>query len=245
MAKLVKIVTMSFFLLIFLASTHTISASVNYPLQDQYPDIMFYKADTDKKVIALTFDDGPDLRFTPYILDVLDMYDVKATFFLLGMRVESYPNVAKRIHEEGHQIGNHTYWHSELVKTKNLFEEMKKNEKTLKTVLDVETDLFRAPYGALSEKQVEKLGDNGYKGIGWSVDSEDWKSLKAEEIKQNVLDRVHPGAIILMHSAGNWTQDLSGTAEALKDIIPELREQGYEFVTVEELSAYKNKKGDR
>lgn len=238
MTKLVKIVIFSFLLLVFIMSAENILATVNYPLQTKYPEIMLYKANTDKKVIALTFDDGPDLRFTPSILDVLDRYDVKATFFLLGMRVETYPDVVKRIHQEGHQIGNHTYWHSELTKSKSLFKEMKQNETAIKSILDIQTNLFRAPYGALSEKQVKKLGDYGYKGIGWSIDSEDWKSLSAVVIKQNVLNHIHPGAIILMHSAGNWTQDLSGTAEALMDIIPKLHEQGYEFVTVDELLEY-------
>lgn len=235
MVKFFKVVTLSFMLLICTANTQNISASANYPLQVKYPDIMLYKANTDRKVIALTFDDGPDLRFTPYVLDVLNMYDVKATFFLIGTRVEKYPEVAKRIRKEGHQIGNHTYVHPDLSKTKNLFMEVKKGEEIFKSVIDVKTHLFRAPYGALNENQVEKLGESGYKGIGWSIDSEDWKSLSAEKIKQNVLNRVHPGAIVLMHSAGNWTQDLSGTAEALKDIIPELLERGYEFVTIDEL----------
>ena len=214
-----------------------LKAASMYPLQTKYPDIMLYKGKPNKKVIALTFDDGPDNRFTPQVLDVLKKYDVKATFFLLGTRVQKYPDMAKRIDEEGHVIGNHTFWHPELPKTgvENMEWEIKKNEKELKAVISNVTDLFRAPYGAMNDDLVKKLGEMDYRGVGWSVDSEDWKGLSSKEIKQNILNHVHPGAIVLMHSAGDWPQDLSGTAEALDELIPYLQEQGYEFVTVPEL----------
>src|SRR5699024_10979894 len=168
----------------FMQSTY---GQTNYPLQTKYPDIMLYKAQTSQKVVALTFDDGPDQRFTPKILDVLRKYHVKGSFFLLGSRIEKYPQVAKRIKDEGHEIGNHTYWHPDLTKSgsKNLIWEIEKNEQAIQSVLNLKTDLFRAPYGALNEDLVETLGEKGYRGIGWSVDSEDWKSLSAEEIKQN------------------------------------------------------------
>src|SRR5690625_647162 len=172
--------------ILFFQSSH---GQTNYPLQTKYPDIMLYKIDTNQKVIALTFDDGPDERFTPKILDVLHKHKVKGTFFLLGTRIEKYPHVAKRIRDEGHEIGSHTYWHPDLTKTgkDNLIWEVEKNEQTIHSVLDIETDLFRAPYGALNEDLVKELGDLGYRGIGWSVDSEDWKSLNAKEIKQNII----------------------------------------------------------
>lgn len=214
-----------------------LKAASMYPLQTKYPDIMLYKGKPNKKVIALTFDDGPDNRFTPQVLDVLKKYDVKATFFLLGTRVQKYPDMAKRIDNEGHVIGNHTFWHPELPKTgvENMEWEIKKNEKELKAVTSNVTDLFRAPYGAMNDDLVKKLGEMDYRGVGWSVDSEDWKGLSSKEIKQNILNHVHPGAIVLMHSAGDWPQDLSGTAEALDELIPYLQKQGYEFVTVPDI----------
>lgn len=198
---------------------------------------MLYKGNANKKVIALTFDDGPDHRFTPPVLDVLKKYDVKATFFLLGTRVQKYPDMVKRIDKEGHVIGNHTYWHPELTKTsaQNMAWEIEKNEKEMKGITNNVSNLFRAPYGAMNDDLVKKLGDMDYRGVGWSVDSEDWKSLSSKEIRQNILTHVHPGAVILMHSAGHWSQDLSGTAEALDELIPYLQKQGYEFVTVPEL----------
>lgn len=234
---LLRIVFMLFIIFGLVTFDMSADAQTVYPLQSKFPDIMLYKSHTTQKVIALTFDDGPDHRFTPPILDVLNKYNVKATFFLLGTRVEKYPDVAKRIVNEGHVIGNHTYWHPDLTKTgvHNLVWEVEKNEKTLKSVTDVKTDLFRAPYGAMNETLVKKMGDLGYRGVGWSVDSVDWKSLSSEEIKQNVLQDVHPGAIILMHSAGHWSQDLSGTVEALDELIPYLHQEGYVFVTVPEI----------
>jgi peptidoglycan-N-acetylglucosamine deacetylase len=216
----------------------TISAQASdYPLQVKYPNTMIYKAHTNKKVIALSFDDGPDNRFTPLILDVLKKYDVNATFFLLGTRVHSYPDITQRIYSEGHAIGNHTYWHPILTNTgvQNMISEIEKNEKEIMSIIGIKSDLFRAPYGALDQHLVEQLEKMGYRGVGWSVDSEDWRSLTSEEVKQNVLNAIHPGAIVLMHSAGHWTQDLTGTVNALNELIPYLKKEGYIFVTIQEL----------
>ncbi len=212
-------------------------SSTYYPLQTKFPHTMIYKADTKNKVIALTFDDGPDERYTPQILDVLQKHNVKATFFFLGSRVNKYPDMAKKVHEDKHVIGNHTYWHPELTKTsvENMVWEIKKNEKEIQNVLHMKTNLFRAPYGALNEALVKKLAELGYRGIGWSIDTEDWKNKSGEEIKQNMLQEAHPGAIVLMHSAGHWTQDLSGTAQALDEVIPILKSKGYKFVTIPEM----------
>lgn len=212
-------------------------AAYQYPLQAKYPNVILYKANTDKKIIALTFDDGPDDKFTPQILDVLKKHNVKATFFLLGTRVHKYPNIAKQILRDGHTIGNHTYWHPELTKTniQNMVWEIEQNEKELQNVLKIKTNLFRAPYGALTERHVQKLSELGYRVIGWSIDTEDWRNLPASEIKQKIINQLHPGAIVLMHSAGHWTQDLSGTVEALDEIIPLLKKKGYMFVTIPEM----------
>lgn len=217
-------------------STMSVQAST-YPLQTKYPNTIIYKAQTKQKVIALTFDDGPDNRFTPLILDVLKKYDVKATFFLLGTRVHSYPYITKRIYNEGHVIGNHTFWHPKLTNfgAKKMEWEIEKNEKEIISIIGVKSDLFRAPYGAIDEQLVIHLEKMGYRYIGWSVDSEDWKNLSSDEVKRNVLNAIHPGAIVLMHCAGHWTQDLTGTVNALNELIPYLKKKGYTFVTLPEL----------
>lgn|SRR5690625_5162594 len=204
-----------------------------YPLQIKYPETMIYKAETNEKVVALTFDDGPDERYTPQILDVLKKHHVKATFFLLGSRADKYPEVVKRIHQEGHIIGNHSYWHPQFTKTgvQNMVWEINKSEKAISKAVHMETNLFRAPYGALNDELVKKLNEIGYKGIGWSIDSEDWKGHPKEKIKQRVLNSLHPGAIILMHSVG----DVAATVEAVDELIPYLRKEGYYFVTVPDM----------
>lgn len=210
--------------------TNVVTASTYYPLQTKYPDTMLYKAETNEKVIALTFDDGPDEHYTPKILKLLSRHRIKATFFLLGARVEKYPSVVQDIHDAGHAIGNHTYWHPELTKTgvANMVWEINKNEKAIENAIGIKTDLFRAPYGALNEDLVKKLAELDYRGIGWSIDSEDWRDLTKEEVRMNIINHLHPGAIILMHSIGN----IAGGVEALEEIIPYLKEQGYQFVTV-------------
>jgi len=210
-----------------------VQASTHYPLQVKYPDTMMYKADTNEKVIAFTFDDAPDEIYTPRILDVLKKHDAKATFFLLGARVEKYPHIVRQIHEEGHVIGNHTYWHPELTKTgvANMIWEINKNERAIKSVIDKEMKLFRAPYGALNEEMVKKLREMGYLGIGWSIDSEDWRGISKEEIKKRVLNDMHPGSIVLMHAAGN----VPGTPEALDELLTYLKKNGYQFVTIPDM----------
>lgn len=230
-------IILRFILLLFILVTfnYETEASTYYPLQTKYPDLMIYKVETNEKVIALTFDDGPDERYTPEVLDVLKKHNVKATFFLLGMRVEKFPSVAKRIREEGHIIGNHTYWHPELTKKAegiaSLVWEVNKTEEMIETVLNVKTNLFRAPYGAITGEMIEKLKELGYRGVGWSIDSEDWKGLPKEKVKHNIMNGLHPGSIVLMHSAGN----VPGTAEALDELIIYLKNDGYSFVTVPDL----------
>lgn len=230
----------SLIFIIFLLCCSNINISTAYPmypLQVKYPQIMLYRGSSNFKQIALTFDDGPDQRFTPKILDVLKKHDVKATFFLLGVRVEKNPYVAKRIVQEQHVVGNHTYWHPNLIKSgaMDLTWEIKKTEQKIKEVTGYETTLFRAPYGVANDKLVQKLAELNYRGVGWSVDTEDWRSLPSKKIVSNVINNIHSGGIILMHSAGHWTQDLSGTVNALDRLIPILKKEGYEFVTIPEM----------
>src|SRR5690625_4756063 len=192
-----KLFVFSLSILIYL-SIHlptTKAAEYEYPLQIKYPNIMLYKGNTNDKIVALTFDDGPDDRFTPKVLDVLKEHQVRATFFLLSSRVEKYPSVAKRIKQEGHIIGNHTYWHPDLTKhdLSRFKWEIKQAEDKIKDATGVKTNLFRAPYGAMDGNIAQELGQLGYKGIGWSVDSEDWKSIPKDKVVQNVLNEVHPG----------------------------------------------------
>jgi peptidoglycan/xylan/chitin deacetylase (PgdA/CDA1 family) len=207
-------------------------------LQQQFPGTFILQGPTDQNRIALTFDDGPDPRFTEDVLDVLDQYNVPATFFLLGSRAAAYPEIVERINNEGHIIGNHTYFHPNLVKEGDiptLEREVTRTEGTLNDIINFRTALFRPPYGFLYSELVEKLAEMQYVIIGWSVDSLDWVEDPPEIIASTVLDNVQPGAIILLHDGADWDGDRTNTVEALKQIIPALQEQGYEFVTVPDL----------
>ncbi|WP_026671882.1 polysaccharide deacetylase family protein [Alkalihalobacterium bogoriense] len=210
----------------------------NIILQQKYPDTVVLRGDTTQLQVALTFDDGPDPRFTPQVLDILNQYNVPATFFVMGARAEVYPDIVRRMVEEGHIVGNHTYWHPNLVEQADvavLEREVNQTEDLLENMIGYRTKLFRAPYGFLYEELVEKLAEMNYSVIGWSVDSLDWRELPSQDTAFNVLSNVEPGSIILMHDGGDWDADRTSTIEALHQIIPALQQQGFEFVTVPEL----------
>lgn len=209
----------------------------NNILQQKYKDTLVLRGDNNTNRVALTFDDGPDARFTPLVLDVLDKHDVKATFFMIGARAKEHKELVKRIHESGHAIGNHTYWHPNLPneEPERIHWELTETEKTLEDILGFKPRLFRAPYGALNEEIMELISDLNLTAVGWDVDSLDWKQQGPEVIQDNVLSNVGFGSIILMHDGGDWSMDLSGTAEALDEIITRLKQDGTEFVTIPEL----------
>ena len=207
-------------------------------LQKRYPEIFFLQGPTDQKRVALTFDDGPDPRFSNDVLDVLKQYNVPATFFVLGSKAVANPEIVKRMQNEGHVIGNHTYAHPNLVKESDLGtleREVTRTEDALNDIIGYRTKLFRPPYGFLYNELVEKLREMNYYVIGWSVDSLDWQEDPPEVITSNVVDNIQPGAIILMHDGAEPGGDRTNTIESLHQIIPKLQEQGYEFVTVPEL----------
>ncbi len=193
-----------------------------------------YSLPTTEKKIALTFDDGPLPGKTEAILDVLRENGVRATFFMIGSQVEENPELAKRVGDEGHEIGNHTFTHDGIrTKTKKeLCREIEKTEAAIAEACGKKTLLFRPPTGWCSATVSAAAKENGYEIVMWSVDTEDWQGRSAEKIISTVLKTVRPGAIILMHD-GIYRK--SHTAEALSVLIPRLREEGYEFVTAGEL----------
>ncbi|MEF2245202.1 polysaccharide deacetylase family protein [Paenibacillus sp. IITD108] len=217
------------------------SPANNHTLAQLYPDIIALNGPSSSNRIAITFDDGPDRRFTPQVLDILKKHDVKATFFLMGSRVKAHPDVTERIHKEGHAIGNHTFWHPKLYSesVERMVWEVEETDKWINNTVGYIPTLFRAPYGGLDKTYVEKLGEMGKSVIGWSVDTQDWRQISSEEIQHNLLKDLYPGAIILMHCAGDWTQDLSGMTAALDEQLPILKEKGFEFVTVPEVLSQK------
>ncbi|UNC92468.1 glycerol-3-phosphate acyltransferase [Candidatus Contubernalis alkaliaceticus] len=194
-----------------------------------------------KDYIAITFDDGPDPVYTPQILDILKEQDVKATFFMVGKHVEMYPEVARRIVEEGHEIGNHTYSHKNLLfLSKDKAEcEIFKSNRVIEEVTGIKTELFRPPRGLYSHAVREIIDEHNYKLVLWSLSSRDWTEISARQIKEQIVFNVSGGDIILFHDSGSIITrsggDRKNTVKALPQIIGILQEEGYEFLTVTEL----------
>lgn len=206
-------------------------------LARQFPDTFYLKGSANSNRIALTFDDGPDGIYTPQVLDVLKEYHVPATFFLMGSRAEKHPDVVKRIVDEGHIVGNHSWSHPNLskVSTTRLIDETISTENILTEITGLRTALMRPPYGAVSKSTIEELKKMDYKVINWSVDSVDWRDQDAGQILNNTLPDVTDEAILLFHSASGEGKSMAATVEVLPELIEILREQGYTFVTVDEL----------
>jgi peptidoglycan-N-acetylglucosamine deacetylase len=213
-------------------------------LRRKYPATFKLYGQPNRRQVALTFDDGPDLEFTPQILDVLKRNHVRATFFLLGNRAKTHPEMVRRILREGHQIGNHSYNHPLFPKISDLEfrRQVEQTQTVLKSIIGYSPRFIRPPYGAINEKQIKWLATQKYTVVNWNVDSLDWKGLKSEQVLKNVMRRARPGSIILQHCAGGRGEDLSGTVKALPKIISQLRAEGVDFVTVAELFSISSKK---
>ena len=190
---------------------------------------------TRQKVVALTFDDGPDQETTPRILKILKQYDAKATFFVMGRRAEEFPGQLAQIVYEGHEIGNHGYSHRWLTKLSDeeLNEEIAKTE-ALITPYGPKPLLFRPPGAFYDNRIIETLQTKGYSMVMWSIDSRDWARHDPQGIAAEVVHKVKPGSIILMHDGAYAPK--SPDAAAL--LLERLSKEGYQFVTISELLAY-------
>ena len=206
-------------------------------LRAKYPSTFVLQGSGDKREVALTFDDAPDDVFTPRVLDVLKREGVKATFFCVGNRIEAHPDVMRRIVAEGHVVGNHSYSHANLPKLSDerFREEIRKTDRLIRQYTGYTPSFVRPPYGNITAEQIKWLASQKRKIVGWNVDSLDWKSLSREEVATNILAHVKPGSIILQHSAGGTGEDLTGTVEALPEVIAKLRKDGVRFVTIDRM----------
>lgn len=193
---------------------------------------------TDQKLIALTFDDGPNPVYTPQILDILNQYGAKATFFVLGKRVQMYPAVAIREVNEGHEIANHTFDHHYLknYSAERLVSEIRRTQEIIFDITEQMPNVFRPPGGFYNDALLQSMKKDQLTVVMWSwyQDTRDWRKPGVDKIVSTVLNNVHNGDIVLFHDLEG---DCSQTVEALKRILPELKKQGYEFVTVSDLIA--------
>ncbi|WP_188038920.1 polysaccharide deacetylase family protein [Heliobacterium chlorum] len=202
-------------------------------LSMQNPDTLFIGGPSEKKALCLTFDDGPDNRNTPKVLDILQKEQVRATFFFLGNNSEQYRKIVKQTYDAGHVIGSHSFDHPYLTKKTEpqLTEQVHKTEQSMFEIIGKRPTLLRPPYGDINASVLNVLNKNGYKAVLWSLDTFDWNQKTSTEIVDYVSSNVHPGDIILMHSADNG----SASVKALPAIIAALKHAGYSFCTVDEM----------
>lgn len=195
-----------------------------------------------EKVVALTYDDGPHPVFTPELLHVLEKYHVRATFFMIGSRMEQYPDIVKEVVSKGHVIGNHTYSHPSDIKTctnAQVIQELNHCEEVIQRMTGKHAHLFRPPKGLIGGDVLTTANKEGYKTILWTVCADHHDAPTPQLMAERVLRAVRPGAIILAHDGRFPTRWKDVAATPL--IIQALTRQGYRFVTVPELLAIQSR----
>ena len=194
---------------------------------------IYCSAPNNEKKIALTFDDGPHPKYTEEILDILQKYNVKATFFAIGENITYYPETFEKIILAGHEIGNHTFSHPHMQNEDihTLKKELQQTEDLLRQK-GVTTTLFRPPEGVCSDAVCRVAKELSYSIILWTVDTKDWSHPGSDDIVDLVQKHIKSGDIILFH---DYIQAPSPTPQALDTLIPALLAKGYHFVTVSEL----------
>ncbi len=194
--------------------------------------VNYYSGSVLEKRIALTFDDGPHPVNTPRLLDILRAHSVPATFFVIGNRVDQYPNIARRIVREGHEIGNHTYTHANLSKLGDagVRSELVRGRDAILRATGLYPTLFRPPYAALKTHQRYNIkAEFGYPIVFWNVDPLDWKRPGPSVVADRLVKGTRNGSILLVHDLH------ASSVDAIPETITRLKAQGYEFVTVSQL----------
>ncbi len=194
------------------------------------------------KKIALTFDDGPDPNYTPGILDILKKENIKATFFIVGKKIEAYPELTERIVKEGHDFGSHTFNHKNLIlaKATTVLNELSKTDWAIWKKTGKRPLYFRPPFGLYNPRVNRVASGFGYKIILWTLSSEDWRGLSVKKIAKRIISKVRPGNIILFHDSTfynlyNKKNKDYNIIEAMSEIIKKLKDQGFKLVTISEL----------
>jgi peptidoglycan/xylan/chitin deacetylase (PgdA/CDA1 family) len=186
----------------------------------------------DGPYIALTFDDGPNQKLTPRLLDLLAEHHIHVTFFVVGENAAEYPEILQRAVREGHEIGNHTWSHPNLAKTsdENVRSQIKRTEEAITNAIGSRPTLFRPPYGSVTAHQKRFIHDElGYEIILWEVDPLDWKNPGPNVVSSRILKETRPGSIVLAHDIH------AQTIQAMPATLTELEAKGFKFVTVSQL----------
>lgn len=185
------------------------------------------------KQIAITFDDGPDLNYTPQILDILKEKNVKATFFIVGIQIKKFPEVVQRMVDEGHLIANHTYNHPKLtaLSQSELLHELDATDALIEEIVGFKPVIVRPPYGSINAEVRQTIEETGREVVLWNIDPRDWASTPVDEMYENVMSNAKDEGNILFHSFGG--KQIQNTVDLLPKVIDALQSQGYTFVTAE------------
>ena len=196
------------------------------------------KVDPNKKMIAITLDDGPHKSNTLRTVELFEKYDGRATFLMLGKNVKQYPEIVKTVYEQGFEIGSHSWDHPDLRKldANGIEKQIADTQNEIFKITGYEPEIIRPPYGAVNETAKQVIANNGMKIALWNVDTEDWKVKNAQKIKETIVNKAFDGAVILIHDIHTFTID------GLEMALEELSRNGYQFVTLETLSQYKELK---
>ncbi|GAA2665416.1 polysaccharide deacetylase family protein [Streptomyces vastus] len=176
--------------------------------------------------MVLTFDDGPDPRYTPHVLRTLKAHDVRAMFFVCGSMVVEHKDMLRKMADEGHIVGNHTWSHPLLTRLRRsaIRSEMERTSEIIEKTYGERPGWFRAPYGAWNRAVFEFGAELGMEPLGWTVDTLDWQEPGARTIERRVMKGAAPGVVVLAHDAGG---DRSQSIRALRDYLPRLLDSGY------------------
>jgi len=190
-----------------------------------------YRVEREDKVVAISFDCAWGNEYTQNLLDNMEAYGIKSTFFMVSFWAEKYPEDVKRIVDKGHEIGTHSKTHSHMSKFSSdaIDEELVYSRRVIEGISNTKIELFRAPFGEYNNLLLERAEKLGLYTIQWDVDSLDWKDLSAKDISLRVISKVKNGSIILCHNNGKHT------AESLPLIFADLTAKGYKFVKISEL----------
>lgn len=223
------------FLLILLVSSSIIYSNIKQAsilnVFSAKKELPIYCVDTDEKRIAISFDAAWGAEYTEEILDILDEYKVKTTFFLVGFWVDRYPDMVKEIYRRGHEIGNHSTNHPYMTRLseKQIIDELKITENKIQELTEQKTFLFRPPFGDYNDNVIRTCRENGYYVIQWDVDSLDWREIGVNHVVDRVLKNVKNGSIVLFHNNAKYV------TEYLPIILQKLKDEGYEIVPISQL----------
>lgn len=199
---------------------------------------VFWRATTNEPMIALTFDDGPQITYTPRLLDILNQFEVPATFFLIGRHIESHFELAQNIVQAGYEVGNHTFTHPAMFRLtdEEMTHEIVRTDELLRSLDGAEPRFLRPPMGLFTKRVLDIVEQLGYKTVVGDVYPRDSHLPGKEKIVHRILTRVITGSIIILHDGGNSLNiDRTQTLDAVREFIPQLKSRGFKFVKLSEL----------